>query len=257
MGFRRKPVVVVTGASKGLGLAVTRLLLRSFGARVVALSRTQPPDLLALASDDLFIVPCDLSNESAVENALSQAKETFKYIDGLVLNAGVLEPLGRIGDITSISEWKRHFDVNFFSLVTTVKAALPELRTSELGGRVVFVSSGAAVKGQIGRGPYEAGKAAMNSLCSTLAEEEPGIVSLALRPGMVDTQMQELIRSNPGSALPDHELDIFMNAYKEGRLVDPEDAGHVIAALALRADPILSGQFIAWNSDACKAYRAN
>ena len=106
-----------------------------------------------------------------------------------------------------MSAWRSHFDVNFFSLVTALKAALLSLRESELGGRVIFVSSGAAVKGNPGFGPYNASKAGMNSLCRqviyfrrmeshgdntcrTLAEEEPGIVSVALRPGMVDTEVR-------------------------------------------------------------------
>jgi NAD(P)-dependent dehydrogenase (short-subunit alcohol dehydrogenase family) len=61
--------------------------------------------------------------------------------------------------------WRAHFEVNFFSLVVALKAALPSLRDSEEGGRVIFVSSGAAVAGYTGFGPYNAAKAAMNSLC--------------------------------------------------------------------------------------------
>ncbi|KAF8076471.1 hypothetical protein FPV67DRAFT_418892 [Lyophyllum atratum] len=256
MSSFRKPVVVVTGASRGIGLAVTRLLLKTFNARVVALSRSQTPELLALASDDLLIIPCDVANESALRDAIVRTEETYKHIDGLVLNAGILEPLGPIGGDAPLSAWKHHFDVNFFSLVTALKAALPALRQSDLGGRVVFVSSGAAVKGSPGWGPYSAAKAAMNSLCRTLAEEEPSIVSVALRPGMVDTGMQTTLRSDAGSALADEDHKKFINAYNEGKLVKPEDAGHVIAALALRAQPPLSGRFVSWDSDECKPYRA-
>ena len=105
-------------------------------------------------------------NESALSFAISRVQETFKHIDGLVLNAGTLEPLCRIGSTeTSLSQWKSHFDVNFFSLVTAMQAALPALRKSKMGGKIVFVSSGAAVKGNPGWGPYSASKAAMNSLC--------------------------------------------------------------------------------------------
>ncbi|KAG5648999.1 hypothetical protein DXG03_000348 [Asterophora parasitica] len=265
MSSFRKPVVVITGASRGIGLAVTRLLLKNFNARVVALSRSQTPELLALASDDLLIVPCDVliaiarpssANESALNDAIAKAEQAYKHIDGLILNAGILDPLGPIGGDAPISAWKNHFDVNFFSLVTALKAALPALRKSDLGGKVVFVSSGAAVKGSAGWGPYSAGKAATNSLCRTIAEEEPSIVSVALRPGMVDTSMQTTLRANEGSVLADKDHEKFVKAYEQGKLVKPEDAGHVIAALALRAQPALSGQFISWDSDECKPYRA-
>ncbi|RDB22662.1 putative oxidoreductase C30D10.05c [Hypsizygus marmoreus] len=251
----RKPVVVVTGASKGIGLAVARLLLTTFGARVVALSRSKTPELNNLASDDLLFLPCDVSNETALTEAINRAEQAFDHIDGLVLNAGILDPLGNIGDDTQLSAWKHHFDVNFFSLVTALKAALPALRKSDFGGKVVFVSSGAAVKGAAGWGPYSAGKAAMNSLCRTLAEEEPSIVSVALRPGMVDTGMQSTLRSNEGSLLPQKEHQKFVSAHAEGKLVKPEDAGHVIAALALRGQKELSGKFVSWDSEECKTYR--
>lgn len=101
----------------------------------------------------------------ALTDALVRAEQVFHHIDGLVLNAGILDPMGKIGDPPPVSEWKTHFDVNFFSLVTALKASLPALRKSDLGGRVVFVSSGSAVKSTSGWGPYSASKAALNSLC--------------------------------------------------------------------------------------------
>ncbi|KAG6902238.1 hypothetical protein C0995_002870 [Termitomyces sp. Mi166 len=239
--------------SLGIGLAVTKLLLKNFHAQVVALSRTQTPELIALSSDDLLILS---ANESSINHAITRAEQTYKHIDGLVLNAGILEPLGPIGGDSPLSAWKNHFDVNFFSLVTVLKVGLPALRKSELGGRVVFVSSGAAVKGSVGWGPYSAGKAAMNSLCRTMAEEEPTIVSVALRPGMVDTGMQATLRTKGSSFLAEKDHKKFVKAHREGKLVQPEDAGHVIAALALQAQPALSGQFVSWDSEECRPYRA-
>jgi NAD(P)-dependent dehydrogenase (short-subunit alcohol dehydrogenase family) len=59
---------------------------------------------------------------------------------------------------TALADWRQHFDVNFFSLVTALRAALPALRKSERGGRVVFVSSGSAVGGLAGWAPYNASK---------------------------------------------------------------------------------------------------
>lgn len=187
--------------------------------------------------------------------AIARAKETFQYIDGLVLNAATIDPLCRIGDRTPLSAWHSHFDTNFFSLVVALKAALPALRETELGGRVVFVSSGAAVKGIPGWGPYNASKAAMNSLCRTLAEEEPGIVSVAIRPGMVDTDMQGKLRAEGEPYMTKAAYEAFTRAHTENKLVRPEDCGHVIAALALKAPRHLSGQFVDWDSEDCKPFR--
>ena len=118
------------------------------------------------SSLDLYIhiVICS-SNEKALSNAIAVGVAHYRGLDALILNAGVIDPLCRIGDDTPLESWKQNFDVNFFSLVTALKASLPYLRKSKLTGRVVFVCSGAAVKGNPGQAPYNAAKAAMNSLC--------------------------------------------------------------------------------------------
>jgi len=113
----------------------------------------------------VLYIPKRSSDEKALSNAIAIGAAHYKGLDGLILNAGILDPLCRIGDDTPLESWRKHFDVNFFSLVTALKIGLPYLRKSELTGRVVFVSSGAAVKGSPGWGPYSAGKAALNSLC--------------------------------------------------------------------------------------------
>ncbi|KAJ8481769.1 hypothetical protein ONZ51_g5792 [Trametes cubensis] len=259
-----RPVVVLTGASKGLGLAVAKILLESFNANVIALSRTKTPELRSLSdahTDSLLTLECDVvdvtsTDAAAVRTSVTRGLEKYKRIDGLILNAGVLEPLGKIAsEEITLDQWKQHFDVNFFSLVTALRATLPELRKSPLGGRVVFVSSGAATGNTPSWGPYNAGKAAMNSLCRTLAQEEPNVTSVALRPGMVDTPMQGLLRAKGPSTMDAEVLKRFTSAYEKGELVKPEDAGHVIAALSLKAPPSLSGQFVSWNGDECKEFR--
>jgi len=104
------------------------------------------------------------ANEAALADVISAFVKTHNRLDGLVLNAGVLEPLGPVaGEGVPLSAWKSHFDVNFFSLIPALRASLPALRAAR--GRVVFVSSGAAVGGMAGWGPYNASKAALNSLC--------------------------------------------------------------------------------------------
>lgn len=103
-------------------------------------------------------------NEAALIDVITTVIKTHNRLDGLVLNAGVLEPLGPISDEgVPLAAWKSHFDVNFFSLIPALRASLPALRVAQ--GRVVFVSSGSAVRGLAGWGPYNTSKAALNSLC--------------------------------------------------------------------------------------------
>lgn len=247
--------VLVTGASKGIGLAVTRHLLNEFDTKVVAISRSSTPELEALRTEALLHIQCDITDEQAFNSAVSTAVKTYGHIDGLVLNAATLDPVCRIGGDTSLSSWKKHFDVNFFSLVIAIKATLPYLRESTSQGKIVFVSSGAAVGSTTGWGPYNTSKAAMNSLCRTLANEEPNVISVALRPGMVDTGMQETIRRIGAGHMSTIEHERFLRAHADGKLVRPEDCGRVIAGLALDAPKGLSGSFISWDSEECKPFR--
>ncbi|TFY74914.1 hypothetical protein EWM64_g9099 [Hericium alpestre] len=253
------PVVVVTGASKGIGLAITRILLQKFSATVVAISRTRSSDLGDLFKTHggaLIIEECDVADETALRSTLINVEETLGHLDALVLNAGVLEPLGRIGSPeSSLDGWRSHFEVNLFSCVNAVKVALPALRKSKYTGRVIFTSSGSAVGGTPGWGPYNASKAALNSLCRTLANEEPDIITVAIRPGKVDTAMQTTIREKGAGPMTDKDYQIFIREHEEGKLVKPEDCGHVMAALSVLATKELSGGFFSWNSKECEPYR--
>ncbi|KAG8865223.1 hypothetical protein FRB96_000113 [Tulasnella sp. 330] len=251
-----RPVVLVTGASRGIGLAVTRILLSNFSADVVAFQRTVSPELKKLKESNdraLTIFEGDVTSATATENAVETALSTYGSLSALVLNAGTLHPLGRIDTPNLVDEWKSLFDVNFFSLVQTIQMALPHLR--KIGGRVVFVSSGAATGGSAGWGAYSASKAAMNSLCRTLAAEEPDIVAVALRPGAVDTEMQSTIRAIGAAHMSPKDLAKFTGLYETGTLVKPEDSGHVIAALAVNAGKDLTGKFVSWDEEAMAPFR--
>lgn len=130
--------------------------------------------------------------------------------------------------------------------VAFVKSAIPYLR--ETKGNVVMTSSGAASHGYGSWGAYGSSKAAMNHLAMTLAAEEKNITALAIRPGVVATQMQQEIRETHSSNMSKDEAAKFHELHKEGQLLRPEQPGHVIAKLSLEAPKELSGQFLSWNS---------
>ena len=105
------------------------------------------------------------TDEVAFTRAIQSAPTKYGHLDALILNAGIVDPLTRIASAdTPLDAWRTHFEVNVYSLVTALNAAVPSLRESPTGGKVIFVSSGAAVGGIAGWGPYNASKAAMNSL---------------------------------------------------------------------------------------------
>ena len=93
-------------------------------------------------------------------------------------------------------------------------------------------------------GAYGASKAALNHLAMTLKNEEPDIITVSVRPGVVDTDMQTLIRGDAAQSMAPHDRDKFASLKKDGKLLPPEKPGNVIARLALGATPTLNGQFL-------------
>ena len=96
----------------------------------------------------------------------------------------------------------------------------------------MLTSSGAATGAYSTWGSYGSSKAALNHLALTLAVEEPSITSLALRPGVVDTDMQALIRSK-SAVMDGKDAEKFKSLYEGGHLVKPEEIGAAMAEIAL------------------------
>jgi len=247
------PVILLTGASRGLGLAIANYLLLQPETNLVLVART-PSALDALKKQypsRVQYVAGDLSSPDIAAKAVATAVESFGKLDAVIVNHGGLDPVGKLADI-DLAEAKCAFDVNFFSALALVTASVSELRKSN--GRVIFVSSGAAVKSYQAWAIYGASKAALNHLSQTLAAEESSITSIAIRPGVIDTQMQEEIRSRHSSSMGEgHQR--FIDLKDSGNLLKPSQPGNVIARLALKAEKALSGKFVDWNGEVLAAYQ--
>ncbi|KAF2396198.1 NAD(P)-binding protein [Trichodelitschia bisporula] len=246
-------VIIVTGASRGIGLAIAEYLLQKQN-RLVVVARTKQPleELERKYPNQVAPLAGDFSDFSLGKKAVDLAKSTWNQLDGLVVNHGTLSPVKRIAD-SSAEDWRAGFDTNFFSAVAIVKAALPDLRVSK--GRIVFTSSGAATGAYVGWGPYGASKAAMNHLTLTLASEEPDVTSISIRPGVVDTAMQQDLREFHHKSMDSEEVQKFFNLKSSNQLLRPEQPGHVMAKLVLDAPRDLSGRFISWNDPALSAFQ--
>lgn len=117
---------------------------------------------------------------------------------------------------------------------------MPHLRRSK--GRVILTSSGAGVHAYPAWGAYGTSKAALNHVALTLAAEEPDVVAVAVRPGVVDTDMQQQIRETHAGRMDPKDGERFVTLREQGKLLKPEQPGNVMARLALGAGKELSGR---------------
>ena len=172
-------VAVVTGASSGIGLECANLLSKN-GYKVYALSRR------GASHETVVHLKCDVTDESAVENTFSHIYNTEGRIDLLVNNAGF--GISGAVEFTSLDKAKKQFDVNFFGTFICSKAVIKHMRKNG-GGRIINVSSMAAVLPIPFQSFYSASKAAVNSLTMALHNEVNtfGISVCALMPGDVKT----------------------------------------------------------------------
>jgi NAD(P)-dependent dehydrogenase (short-subunit alcohol dehydrogenase family) len=131
---------------------------------------------------------------------------------------------------------------------------MPALR--EARGRVVNISSGAATRTLAGWGAYCTAKAALKMATEMLADEEPDVTAVSVRPGVVDTSMQATVRSKGRSVMTEAGHDQFLSLHEEGKLLDPAVPGSAVAALALHAPPSMSGAFVSWDDAAVLALNA-
>ncbi len=164
----------------------------------------------------------------------------------LIVRFRTADPIERFADMP-MGQFKSSFEVNLFSAVHLCKLALPHLRKSR--GRIVYTSTGVAESPMIAWSPYCSSKAAMNCFLKGLAREEPEIVCLSVRPGIVDTAIVNSLYSNPRRAeVMDQKEFKFMQLQKDqGKLLKPEQPGDVMAKLVLEAPKSLSGQFLSWD----------
>jgi len=93
-------------------------------------------------------------------------------------------------------------------------------------------------------GAYGASKAVLNHLALTLSVEEPDVTTVSIRPGTVDTEMQRELREVHHKAMDTKDAEKFAGLKVSGRLLKPEQPGHVMARLALDAPKELSGRFL-------------
>ncbi|KPQ07482.1 MAG: Short-chain alcohol dehydrogenase of unknown specificity [Rhodobacteraceae bacterium HLUCCA12] len=195
-------VVLITGASRGIGAATARLFAEK-GARLGLAGRPGAALEAVARETGATLLPCDVSDFAAVEGAVKTMIDRFGRLDVLINNAGVIEPIALM-EQADPAEWGRQIDVNLKGVFHGMRAALPVMR-AQGAGTILTVGSGAAYSALEGWSGYCASKAGAIMLTHAAHAETGATVRvLSLSPGTVATDMQGAIREsgvNPVSQL--------------------------------------------------------
>lgn len=244
----RGKIAVVTGSSRGLGLASAAALL-SEGCRVTICARGQARleeaarELQALAvcaggtAADIRAVTADLATASGVEHMISQTVEAFGGLDILVNNVG----LARGGSVVETSDalWQEAFDQTLFPAIRASRLAVPHMRRR--GGGVILMIASIWGRESGGRMTYNAAKAAEISLAKSMAQQlaRDNIRVNSVAPGSIlvaGGSWERRVREDP-----DGMAEFVRRELPFGRFGRPDEIGAVVAFLASSKAGWISG----------------
>jgi NAD(P)-dependent dehydrogenase (short-subunit alcohol dehydrogenase family) len=229
---------VVTGASKGIGLAITKALVDA-GVHVVAGSRTPGKQLPVLEeSGQVSFVSVDLTQPGAAEELIAVASRRGG-IDVLINNVG--GATARPGGLAGISddEWRASWDLNMMGVVRPTRAALPEIERRG-GGSIVIVSSISAYSPGPNTYDYCAAKAAVANFAKALSKDlAPSNIRVnSVSPGPVSTEkwtdrggMADGLAAARGQTADEVRADLASSA-PTGRFTTPAEVADVVVFLA-------------------------
>ncbi len=225
---------IITGTTRGIGRALAQAVLAR-GKQLFAISRTPRMQQDSRRHD----YACDLGDPDQIRNTMTAVMTAIGRMACadviLINNAGVLTPIGPIEKATD-DQIRQHLAVNLQA---------PALLTAQfirLGDhvpgrrRIINITSGAGEHPYAGWALYCASKAAVNMLTASVAleqrERERPVGVCAVAPGVVDTDMQHVIRCTSGADFPEREH--FARLHAEGRLAPPEQVADLILELDIR-----------------------
>lgn len=240
-----KKVWFVTGASKGLGLALVKRLLTE-GYRVAATSRTvESLDREIGTSENFLPLRVDITDENSVKNAIDRTLETFGAIDVVVNNAGY----GQLGTLEELSdkEARQNFDTNVFGLLNVMRNVMSHLRGKK-SGYIINISSIAGFLGAFpGWGIYNATKFAVAGLTEAFSAEAAslGIKTTIVYPGYFKTNF--LLQGSlhmPENPIAEYKEARDLEVMHETQIVgnqpgDPEKAAAAFIQLVETENPPL------------------
>jgi NAD(P)-dependent dehydrogenase (short-subunit alcohol dehydrogenase family) len=253
LGLRDR-VVLITGASKGIGKGIALACARE-GARVVICARDEGPlektavEIRALGAK-VLAVSADVTDPIAPTRVLAQTLTRFQGLDVLINNAGGTGKFANFGELED-EDWRQAYELNVLSIVGFVRAAAPHLKKSR-AARIINIASTAGIQPGKGNPHYGAAKAAAINLSKSLANlfAPDGILVHCICPGPVWTDSWERTAKRKAKELGvsyDEAAKLERvedeSAIPLGRLGDPQDVASLTVFLA-------SGQ-ASWMTGSC------
>ena len=217
-------VVIITGASSGIGEATTRLLAEGGAKLVIGARREEKLKALAdsLPNADIYYQATDVTDQKQVESLAQLALDKFGRIDVIYNNAGIM-PTANLSELHH-SEWKEMLDINIMGVLNGIAAVLPTMKAQK-SGHIITTDSVAGHVVYPGSAVYCGTKFAVRAIMEGLRQEEreSNIRSTIVSPGLVDTELYTTISDKEfGSQLRDA-------AKIPGVGLKPEDIANAVA----------------------------
>jgi NAD(P)-dependent dehydrogenase (short-subunit alcohol dehydrogenase family) len=240
----KNQVWYITGASKGLGLALTKKLL-SEGFKVAATSRNKQELETAVGAKDNTFLPLavNLTDENSVQQSIKETVEHFGRIDVVVNNAGY-GLAGALEELTD-SEVRGNFDINVFGSLNVIRQSVPYMRKQQSGHIFNISSVGGFTGGFPGFGIYCATKFAVHGFTESLAHEikDFGLFATLVMPGYFRTNFLSGTSLNvPKNEISDYTTvravqNAHTNDYNGNQAGDPDKAAEVLIEVAQMEQP--------------------
>jgi len=247
-------VVLITGASRGLGRAFAQALADR-GARVALTARSadalqRTVDELGQAPGRVLALPADVTDPDAVDRAIAAVEAQLGPISVLINNAGQLRAVGPIGSVDP-ALWWREVEVNLRGPFLYAHGVLPLMR-ARAAGRIVNVASGAGLQPMPLVSAYGVSKTALIRFSETLAQAAAGsgVHVFSIHPGVVWTSMTAHAHdSSEVAALAPEVQQWFRSQFSEGRDTPIERAVELVVRLARGDADVLSGWYLSVDDD--------
>ena len=235
-----KKTALVTGASKGIGRAIS-IRLAEMGINVAVnynTSSSQAEDLVKTLQGigvESFAIKADVSNLDEVEKMIHQVNETWDGIDILVNNAGIIDDNLLIR--MSVEAWDRVISTNLNGTFYCTRGVLRNM-IKQRWGRIINIGSVVGIRGNIGQANYSASKAAIIGFTKSLAKEvaKRGITVNTVTPGYINTDTVD--------TLPKKTKDTIMTWIPQGHFGEADDIAHLVAFIASDKSDYMTGQIV-------------